>query len=69
MDAQGRIALATSALTQAASTLYGLDGSTVEQAAAAAWTPTGPPMEELRAGIEQVRMEAAGEERPRNPVA
>ena len=36
-------------------TLYGLDGSTVEQAVEVAYTPSGPSREVLRAGIEYRR--------------
>jgi len=31
--------------------MLGLDGTSVEDAARAAWTPTGPPLHELEAGI------------------
>lgn len=41
------ITAAGHALADAYQTLTGLDGSTVEQAARAAWTPTGPPLDEL----------------------
>jgi hypothetical protein len=40
-------------------TLYGLDGSTVEQAAQAALTPTGPSLDELIARITALRAQAA----------
>jgi hypothetical protein len=46
-------------LAYALRTLYGVDGSTVEQAAQAALTPTGPPLDELVARITELRREAA----------
>lgn len=36
-------------------TLYGLDGTTVEDAARAAWTPTGPTLATLTGRIAQQR--------------
>lgn len=42
-------------------TLYGLDGSTVEEAARAALTPTGPPLEELIRRISEHRAQATAE--------
>ena len=39
------------ALADGYRTLDGLDGSTVEQAARAAWTPSGPSLSELTARI------------------
>lgn len=45
------VASASDPLTEAYSTLVGLDGSSVEQAARAAWTPTGPSLDELIARI------------------
>lgn len=42
---------AARALAAGYRTLYGLDGSTVEQAARAAWTPTGPSLADLTARI------------------
>ena len=42
---------AARALASGYRTLYGLDGSTVEQAARAAWTPSGPSLADLTARI------------------
>lgn len=41
------ITASASALADGYRTLLGLDGSTVEVAARAAWTPTGPSLDEL----------------------
>lgn len=41
------VTAAAAALADGYRTLDGLDGSTVEQAARAAWTPTGPSLEQL----------------------
>lgn len=38
-------------LAPAVRSLYGLDGTSVEDAARAAWTPTGPTLPELIAAI------------------
>ena len=45
------ITAAGHALADAYLTLTGQDGSTVEEAARAAWTPTGPPLPDLIARI------------------
>lgn len=39
-------------------TLYGLDGSTVDEAARKAWTPTGPTLEVIVERIRQLREDA-----------
>ena len=49
------IAGAGECLAGALRTLYGLDGSTVEQAAHAALTPTGPSLDDLIARITALR--------------
>lgn len=46
-------------LAAAYRTLYGLDGATVEQAAQAAITPTGPELPELVRRITELRAKAA----------
>lgn len=51
MTRQEAITAAGHALADAYQTLTGLDGTSVEQAARAAWTPTGPPLHELIARI------------------
>jgi len=38
--------------------MYGLEGHTVEEAAQMAWTPTGPPLEELVTRIRGHREQA-----------
>lgn len=45
-------------LAYALRTLYGVDGSTVDEAARKAWTPTGPSLEELVERITAIRAEA-----------
>ena len=40
-------------------TLLGLDGTSVEDAARAAWTPTGPPLHELIDRIREHRRRTA----------
>lgn len=47
------IATASIPLTDAYAVLLGLTGHTVEQAARAAYTPTGPPLHEL---IDRIRL-------------
>lgn len=41
------VAASAAAIADAYRTLLGLDGSSVEEAAQAAWTPTGPTLPEL----------------------
>ena len=53
------IAGAGECLASALRTAYGLDGSTVQQAAEAALTPTGPPLEVLVDRIARLRAQAA----------
>lgn len=53
------ITAAGECLTSALRTLYGLDGTTVEEAAAAALTPTGPTRDQLIARITALRHQAA----------
>lgn len=60
-DASTPIALATTALTAAARTMYGLDGTSIDAAVDAAWTPTGPDKDTLRASITRLRQPAAVE--------
>lgn len=47
MTRQQALTAAAEPLTQAYACLLGLDGSTVEQAARAAWTPGGPSLTDL----------------------
>lgn len=51
MSKDTAIAQAGAAITSAYVTLLGLDGSTPEEAAAAAWTPSGPSRDEIAARI------------------
>lgn len=53
------ITAAADALADGYRTLHGLDGTSVEQAARAAWTPTGPSLEQLIARITHTRGLAA----------
>lgn len=46
------IRVASQSITEAYTTLLGLDGSSVEDAARAAWTPTGPDLPVL---IDRIR--------------
>lgn len=46
-------------LASALRTVYGLDGTSVEQAALAALTPTGPSLDELIDRITRLRAQAA----------
>ena len=52
MTREAAITSASEPLTLAYVALYGLDGTTVEDAARAAWTPSGPPLPDL---IERIR--------------
>lgn len=52
------ITAAGNAIALGQETLYGLDGSTVTEAARAAWTPTGPSLDELIRRITARRAEA-----------
>lgn len=56
------IAGAGECLASALRTAYGLDGSTVEEAAAAALTPTGPTRDQLIDRITELRRQAAAAE-------
>lgn len=47
MTREQAVASTAAPLADAYRTLLGLDGSTVEAAARAAWTPTGPDLSEL----------------------
>jgi hypothetical protein len=49
------IQAAAQPITDGYTTLLGLDGTSVEQAARAAWTPTGPELPELIDRITAVR--------------
>lgn len=42
-------------------TLYGVDGTSIEDAARKAYTPTGPALDELIARITRLRAEAQAE--------
>lgn len=55
------IAAAARILSCGDRTILGLDGKSVEDAARAAYTPTGPPVEELEKRIRQRRREVLGE--------
>lgn len=55
-----RIAAAARILSGAYRTMLGLDGTTVEDAARAAYTPTGPPVEEIEERIRARRREVWG---------
>ena len=59
MTRQQAVAAAGECLAYALRTLYGLDGSTVEEAAQAALPPTGPPLDELITRIIALRQQAA----------
>lgn len=48
------------ALTRAYRRMLGIDGSTVEEAAQAAYTPTGPSVEEIEERIRKRRREYWG---------
>lgn len=50
-DRTGAIAEAAKILARGYRTMLGYDGSTVEEAVEAAYTPTGPPRSELRERI------------------
>lgn len=53
------ITAAGECLTDGYRTLYGLDGTTIEDAAQAAWTPTGPPLDVLIDSIRTRRRQTA----------
>lgn len=53
--ATSRTAVVTNALVTAARTLYGLDGSDIDTAVDAAWTPSGPSRDAIRNGITALR--------------
>lgn len=55
MSRQQAIRAASQPLTEAYARLLGLDGSSVEDAAHAAWTPTGPDLPTLIARIRHRR--------------
>jgi hypothetical protein len=55
-------------LAYAIDTVYGVDGSTVEEAARAAYTPTGPSIPELEARIRALRAEAAKDAAEHEPA-
>lgn len=54
-----RVDAAGECLALALRSLYGLDGTTVDDAAQAALTPTGPSLDELVARITRLRAQAA----------
>ena len=53
------IEAAGESLALAQHTLYGLDGTSVEEAARLAWTPTGPPIDVLIDRIRERRKQVA----------
>ena len=59
MTRQQAVAAAGECLAEAMRTLYGLDGSSVEEAAMAAQTPNGPSLDELVSRITTLRAQAA----------
>lgn len=59
-----RIAAAARILSRAYRTMLGFDGTSVEDAARAAYTPTGPPVEEIEERIRERRHEVWGGSTP-----
>lgn len=60
------IAAAAAILSRGYRSMLGLDGTSVEDAARAAFTPSGPPVEELEA---RIRARRAGAAAPAGQVA